>query len=128
MPFNAAVAARFVQYLNDTVQFHSTLAYLKTPPSGYQQPAVDLVGGLNTLLEQANNGTFGNQYAFEAALQNLIYQAHDYHLDLLAGTLSAFTFLNPFSIVSVSLDGIQEPKVYLSGKLILSLMKTPFDF
>lgn len=116
VPFNAAIAARLLQYYNDTVQFQSTLTYLKAPPPGYQQPPVDLVGGLSTLLDQVNNGTFGNQYAFEAALQILIYQAHDLHFDLLAGTLAAFTFLNPFSIVSVSLDGIQQPKVYISGE------------
>jgi hypothetical protein len=62
VPFNAAVATRFLQYYNDTIQFQSTLAYLKNPPASYQQPAVDFVGGLNQLQQQINSGSFANQY------------------------------------------------------------------
>jgi hypothetical protein len=62
VPFNAAVATRFLQYYNDTIQFQSTLAYLKNPPASYQQPAVDFVGGLIQLQQQINSGSFANQY------------------------------------------------------------------
>jgi hypothetical protein len=115
VPFNPAVATRFLKYYNDTLQFQSTLAYLKNPPPSYQQPAVDLIGGLDHLQQQINNGAFANQYEFEAALQTLIYSAHDYHLDLIAGILAAFTFASPYDVISVSLDGVQLPKVYLAG-------------
>ncbi|KAJ3575361.1 hypothetical protein NPX13_g4059 [Xylaria arbuscula] len=49
VPFNSAVATRFIAYYNDTLQFHAPLAYLKDPPSSYQQQSVDLVAGLNRL-------------------------------------------------------------------------------
>ena len=115
VPFNPAVATRFIQYYNDTLQFQSTTAYLKDPPASYQQPAVDLFKGLQQIQEDIVQGRFSNQYAFEATLQRLILLAHDSHLNLVAGVLSAFTFASPYGIASVSSDGIQLPKVYIVG-------------
>ncbi|KAL9109652.1 MAG: hypothetical protein Q9227_005689 [Pyrenula ochraceoflavens] len=85
VPFNADVATRFVEYYKETIQFQSTLAYLKNPPPGYQQPAVDLISGLESLQHDIQNDTFHNQYAFEVALQTLINSAHDSHLQLFSG-------------------------------------------
>ena len=118
VPFNPAVATRFLQYYNETLQFQSTLAYLKNPPPSYQQPAVDLLKGLEQIQQDIDKGAFHNQYAFEATLQNLIYSAHDAHLVLNAGVLAAFTFGSPYAISSVSIDGIQLPKVFITGTTI----------
>jgi len=62
VPFSAGVATSFIQYYNDTIQFQSTLEYLKDPPTSYQQPGIDLVGGLAHLQSGVNNGAFQNQY------------------------------------------------------------------
>jgi len=123
VPFNAAVATGFLQYYNDTIKFQSTLAYLKNPPSSYQQHPVDFLGGLNQLQLLINNGAFANEYEFEASLQALIYSVHDDHTDLVAGILAVFSFGSPYGIASVSIDGQQLPKVYLSGKYKLSLLR-----
>lgn len=112
------MASRFLKYYNDTLQFQTSLKYLKSPPPSYQQPAVDLVRGLEKIQEDINNALFPNQYTFEAVLQNLIYSAHDAHLSLDAGILSAFTFASPYDIVSVSSDGQQLPKVYVKGTVL----------
>jgi hypothetical protein len=117
VPFNPAVATRFLEYYNDTLQFQSTLTYLKNPPASYQQPPVDLLQGLAQIQEGIDTGAFLNEYEFEAALQTLIYEAHDTHLNLVAGVLAAFTFGSPYDIVSVSIDGKQLPKVYLADDL-----------
>ncbi|RDW66343.1 hypothetical protein BP6252_09978 [Coleophoma cylindrospora] len=127
VPFNAAVASRFLAYYNDTLQFQSTLSYLKDPPSSYQQPAVDLLDGLNQLQKAIDNGDFQNQYDFEAALQSLLYAAHDGHVDLIAGILSGFSFASPHDLVSVSLDGIELPKVYLTWDLFDSSYFTSYQ-
>lgn len=118
VPFNPAVAARFIQYYNDTLQFQSTTAYLKNPPASYQQPAVDLFKGLEQIQQDIAQGHFSNQYIFEATLQRLILSAHDSHINLVAGVLSAFTFASPYGIASVSSDGVQIPKVYIVGTYI----------
>ena len=120
VPFNPAVATRFIKYYNDTIQFQSTLAYLKNPPPDYQQPAIDILGGLEQLQRDVAQGLFTNQYAFEATLQNLVYSAHDAHFQLEAGILAAFTFLSPYSIVALSEDGVQIPKVYTTDDAALS--------
>ena len=120
VPFNPAVATRFIKYYNDTIQFQSTLAYLKEPPSSYQQPAIDILAGLEQIQKDVAQGLFSNQYAFEATLQNLVYSAHDAHFQLEAGILAAFTFLSPYPIVALSEDGVQIPKVYTTDDIALS--------
>ncbi|KAF7956395.1 hypothetical protein EAE96_003736 [Botrytis aclada] len=127
VPFNPAVASRFISYYNDTLQFQSTLTYLKSPPPSYQQPAVDLIAGLNRIQHAVDEGMFSNQYEFEAALQTLVYAAHDGHVDILAGALSAFSFASPRDLVSLSLDGQQIPKVYLADDLFDSDYFTTFQ-
>ncbi|KAL4967677.1 peptidase S41 family protein [Aspergillus stella-maris] len=117
VPFSAAVGSRLVKYLNDTIQFQSTLAYLKDPPAGYRQPAVDLVGGLSQLQRDIDNGAFDNEYDFEIAVQRLLNAAHDEHLFMSGGALSPFTFGSPYAIASVSVDGIALPRVYIVDDL-----------
>ena len=113
VPFNAAVASRFIKYYNDTLQFQSTLVYLKNPPHGYQQPPIDLLGGLEQIQRKIDAGVFPNQYQFEATLQTLLYSAHDKHIQLVSGVLSVFQFFIPHSVVSLSSDGKEPPRLYL---------------
>lgn len=115
VPFDAAVASRYLDYWNDTLKFQTSVSYLKNPPSGYQQPGVDLYDGMSRLQAAIDAGKFANQYEFEVALQLLLTAAHDSHLYLYGGALAVFTFASPFDIVSVSIDGIQPPKVYIAG-------------
>ncbi|KAL8780137.1 MAG: hypothetical protein Q9213_006621 [Squamulea squamosa] len=117
-PFNATIATQFLAYYKDTLQFQSTLAYLKHPPATYKQPSVDLLGGLDSIQRAVDNGEYKNEYDFEVAVQQLIYATHDAHITLYAGALSVFTFGAPLSIVSVSTDGIAYPKVFVLDDLL----------
>ncbi|KAI1502241.1 hypothetical protein F5X99DRAFT_427387 [Biscogniauxia marginata] len=118
VPFNDAVALRFIEYYNTTMQFQSTLKYVKDPPEGYQQPAFDFFGGLEQLKQNVTSGAYKNQYAFETDLQQLVYRVHDMHVDLYAGILSAFSFASPYEILSVSADGKENPNVYLKDDIL----------
>ncbi|EMC91826.1 hypothetical protein BAUCODRAFT_38961 [Baudoinia panamericana UAMH 10762] len=118
VPFNAAVATRFITYYNQTLQFLSNLAYLRNPPSGYQQPAVDVVGGLEQIRNRIDAGYYHNSYAFEADVQALSQATHDVHTTLYAGVTNLFTFSSPFQIASVSRDGKELPEVYVWNELI----------
>ena len=115
VPFNATIAAQFVQYLKDTVVFQSTLAYLRNPPPSYQQPPVDILSALDAINANVAAGVYQNEYAFEAAVGAVIVAAHDGHLNVDGGALAVFSFGSPYAISSVSLDGIQIPQVYLTG-------------
>ena len=118
VPLNHTVATDFISYYKEILEFQSTIAYLKDPPSSYQQPAVDLLAGLDRIQGQVDAEVFNNQYGFELALQALIYSAHDSHLQLYAGLTEIFSFGSPFYISSVSEDGIAVPKVYFTGESI----------
>lgn len=115
-PFNSSIALDFLHYYNDTLQFQSTLEYLKNPPRSYQQPAVDVIGSFNNIAQRIQAGEFKNEYTFEVAVQEVIHAAHDDHLILDVGILSAFTFGSPLRIVSASTDGIELPKIYILGE------------
>ena len=75
------------------------------------------MAGLAKIQKDIDDNNFWNEYDFEQALQHLIYSAHDSHLGLTAGILAAFTFTAPFQIASVSLDGIELPKIYGASEL-----------
>ena len=117
MPLNQTVASQFLQYYRDTLEFQSTLTYLKNPPSSYQQAPSDLLGGLDQIQRQLDTGVYSNQYDFEVALLDLVYSAHDGHTYLYGGASNVFSFGSPFEISSVSVDGIRPPQVFISGKL-----------
>ena len=120
VPFNPDVATRFITYYNQTLQFQSTLAFLKDPPEGYQQPPVDVVAELGVIQEKIASGTYTTQYAFEADVQFLINRIHDSHVYLSAGLLAPFTFISPFSLVSASADGKEAPEIYFREEVIKS--------
>lgn len=102
------------------MQFQSTLAYLKDPPSSYQQPAVDFMASLQSIQDRIDSGYYKNEYAFEADLQSLIFSVNDAHVSLYGGIMSVFTFgANLYSLVTLSKDGKETPKVYISGKSYL---------
>jgi hypothetical protein len=125
VPFDAAVATRFIEYYNTTIQFHSTLAFLKNPPSGYQQPAIDVVAELGQIQSKIDRGFYQNQYAFEAELMRVVYGMHDGHVDLRAGILNPFSFGSPWSISSVSVDGKELPKIYITSAHQIMLLRMP---
>ena len=88
---------------------------MKNPPSTYQQPAVDLIGGLNAIAEQISGSGYATEYDFELAILRLVQSSHDGHLIFNGGASAAFGFTSPYQLLSISTDGIQLPKVYAFG-------------
>lgn len=99
------------------MQFQSTLAYLKDPPEGYQQPPVNVVEELQIIQDKIDAGTYTSQYVFEAEIQLLINRMHDAHVYLSAGILAPFAFVSPYGLVSASPDGKSPPQIYLQSVL-----------
>lgn len=123
VPFIDNVATRFLDYYNQTLQFQSTLAYLKNPPTGYQQPPVDVLQELQKVRDNVNSGLYKNQYVFEADIQLLINRMHDAHVYLSAGIMAPFAFVSPYGLVSASPDGKQEPAIYLASDVVESRLQ-----
>ncbi|KAI4924401.1 uncharacterized protein J4E92_007482 [Alternaria infectoria] len=100
-----------------TLQFQSTLGYLKEPPAGYQRAPFDVDKALDEIKQNVTAAVYNNQYEFEAQIQLLINQLRDTHVILNAGALSAFSFVASFGLVSASIDGKQAPEIYLDQDL-----------
>ncbi|KAI4676907.1 uncharacterized protein J4E84_009207 [Alternaria hordeiaustralica] len=100
-----------------TLQFQSTLEYLKAPPAGYQRAPFDVDHALEQIKQNVTTAVYNNQYEFEAQVQLLVTQIRDTHVVLNAGALSAFSFAGSFGLVSASIDGKQVPEIYLAQDL-----------
>lgn len=97
VPFIPAVAARIVDHLNQTIQYHATTAFVRDPPHSYQQPAFDFFGTLASILIKTQSGYYRNQYAFELEVQTAIKGLRDTHVYLAGGILDQFSFLRQAS-------------------------------
>lgn len=108
-----------INSLKAFVQWQSTLAWLKDPPSTYMLPATDIEGTLDSLGQQAQAGAFTSEYDFQLALFKLFASAHDGHFAFRGDVFKAFSFRNTLAadIVSVSRDGVEIPKLFHLGEL-----------
>lgn len=77
-----------------------------------------MVSELARLQQKVDDGAYQNQYDFEADFQLLTYALKDGHVSLTAGILSAFSFGSPYEITSVSIDGKQAPRIYITDDLL----------
>ncbi|KAH6672424.1 hypothetical protein B0J14DRAFT_73417 [Halenospora varia] len=114
VPINATASVAFITWYKNYLQFQSTLAWLKKPPPSYQQPATDIIGGLDDISAKLTKGTFTNEYDFEVAFRKLLITAHDGHLSLSLPAFRAFTFRAPYTFISISADGSALPQVYIA--------------
>ena len=119
------MALRFLKYYKETVQFHSNIDILKSPPSSYKQPPVDFMQGLAELQAKVEAGEYQNQYAFEHELQSLVLKVHDSHFKLFAGVLNQFSFGSNWEIISLSEDGRKAPEVYVYNDSLSECIAQP---
>ncbi|KAI9700928.1 MAG: hypothetical protein M1820_006689 [Bogoriella megaspora] len=112
VPINNTLAAKQVDWLNNFIQFQTTLEYLKNPPPTYQMPPTDLIAGFEGIKHKALSNGYANEYEFELAIAKLINSAQDGHLSFTPWLVGNFAFNRNVQLVSVSLDGIEVPKVY----------------
>ena len=115
-PFNQNLSVALIDYIIPYINFESDLAYLKNPPSTYLMPAVDILGGLQEIRQNASVGTYTSQYAFDSALSDLVAKAHNGHFIYIPGLIGAFEYQNDMALVSISEDGLALPEVYVGSK------------
>lgn len=104
------------------VKIHRELdtSYLKNPPKGYQEAAIDLWARFDGILDSIKVGNYSNEYEFQVDLYNTFNAAHDGHFRFAPDLLSkAVAFRRPIQLVSVSRDGTELPKIYIRGKMRL---------
>ncbi|KAJ5608192.1 hypothetical protein N7537_004811 [Penicillium hordei] len=112
MPFDPRRGAAFVKDVKKYMQWQSNANVLSNPPASYLSPPVDIWGGLDYLQQQAADNKFSNQFEFDTALSDLFISAKDGHLSLVPCSFMPFVFVSHESLVSISSDGLQLPKIY----------------
>ena len=118
---NRTAAVAQIEWIQNFVQFQTTLAYLKDPTPEYQLPPIDIVGGLSKIGQDADDGKYDNEFDFELDIFNLIAHADDGHFIFEPFLIQGFGYNRTFGLVSVSMNGLELPKIYIQGKLALSL-------
>jgi hypothetical protein len=117
VPFRRSAALATIDAVEKMVQFQSNLAYLKNPPDGYDNPPVDILGGLANIRSRVSESVYSNQYDFEADIAGLFSSARDGHLSFdgptYAGAVRWRRDVDTI-LVSMSLDG-GPAKIYSLG-------------
>lgn len=116
LPFEPKRASSFVKEYRKYVQFESDIEILKNPPSSYQMPPTDLLGGLDKIERKAAAGEYKSQYEFDTDLKALSLSTYQSHFTLTLCSMSLFIFENSVPLVSISSDGTSLPEVYTKGK------------
>lgn len=78
---------------------------------------VDIMAGLDNISTTAAAGGYGNEFDFGISIVYLLQSAHDGHFAFRPDVFKGFGFRNAMAmdIVTVSIDGIQVPKLYHYG-------------
>ena len=127
VPLNALSGLELMDSIRPYLDWQTTLAYLKDPPSGYLEPAVDVLGDFDSIVSRLQSGGFINEYDFEFTLYELFQTTHDGHFRYLPSLVAAiFGFRRPLAMVSVSTDGKALPKPYVYADILFALNDTTF--
>ncbi|KAE9375497.1 hypothetical protein N431DRAFT_463579 [Stipitochalara longipes BDJ] len=120
VPLNIAAAVDLVSSILPYLQWQSDLSYLKHPPPGYMEPAIDIHANLTLILNNIKDGNYKNEHEFQTHLFKTFQAVHDGHFRFSPDLLSkVFAFRRPVEIVSVSKDGTGIPKVYTKEDIII---------
>lgn len=116
VPLNVSSALKLTESLKPYIEWQSTLAYLKDPPSEYAskvQDPVDVLAGLETIKSNVQGGKYSSEYQFGFELYTLFQSTHDGHFVFVPDSVgSVFSWSRPLPIVSVSEDGKKIPGIF----------------
>ncbi|KAI9640692.1 hypothetical protein NHQ30_011001 [Ciborinia camelliae] len=124
VPLNLTAALDYVTGLEPYIEWQSDLADLKDPPADYFYPPHDVLGKLASVKSNLKNHVYANEYEFQKDLYQITALAHDGHFVVYPDLLtSAFQYRRARSLVSISRDGVEAPKIYLYEDIIAAPSK-----
>lgn len=105
------------------------IRYLKNPPAGYPEPAIDVVAQLDNITAKLQNAEYNNEYEVQLDIATTFTRAHDGHFYFLPDILGVIAFSRDESLqlVSVSTDGVRLPEVYVYGMHNFVCRKDPLS-
>ncbi|RDW57380.1 hypothetical protein BP5796_12830 [Coleophoma crateriformis] len=90
------------------------LAFKKKPPADYEYPPVDLVDAVTKIVNNLTNKAYSNEYAWQMDVFKTFMSARDGHFRFAGDLISRpIRFSRNVSVVSVSMDGVAIPKLYV---------------
>lgn len=109
-------------YLN----WQTTIQWLKDPPAEYAekiQPPYDFYAEFERIYSKACDNGYSNEYSFGNDLYKAFQHAHDGHFVIYPDSFTdIFTFGRTTPLVSVSLDGMSIPEVYVYQDVLSSVV------
>ncbi|KAL2758920.1 hypothetical protein ACRALDRAFT_1080546 [Sodiomyces alcalophilus JCM 7366] len=123
VPNKPEPAQELIRSLQAYVEWQSTLAWLRDPPSTYSFPAADIPQGLADIADAAANGSFASEYEFQLSIMKVFASAHDGHFSFRGDVFKPFGFGNALAadIVAVSRDGREPPRLYHGRMLSVNM-------
>ncbi|KAF1982191.1 hypothetical protein K402DRAFT_363373 [Aulographum hederae CBS 113979] len=118
VPLDKAGNLVLIDEIRAFVEFQSTLAYIKDPPPLLEREPVDILAELKRIKDWIRNGVFLDEWSFQTALQSILNKAHDGHLAFLPDIADVFVFRRNVTLLSVSLDGFELPRIYTAETLL----------
>lgn len=108
-------ALDYLRYAKIYGNFQTDIAFVKETTKAWQQPASNIMGGLDAIVEKVEAGFYSSQYDFDADLLLLARTANDYHFDLKTGILGSnnWAWSLQWQLTSFSADGDALPKIYV---------------
>jgi hypothetical protein len=117
VPFNQSAALAYMDSIRPYVDWQTSIEYLKNPPSEYAskiQPAYDFYANWNSIRSKAAAGSYASEYAFGHDIYEAFHLAHDGHFVIYTDSYnSVFSYGRKTPLVSVSLDGVSIPQVFV---------------
>ncbi|KAE8146592.1 hypothetical protein BDV25DRAFT_162185 [Aspergillus avenaceus] len=127
VPLGKQQAIELMESIFPYVKWQSDTSYLKNPPTGYLEPAVDIWAELNQVHDNIKSDIYGNEYDFQADLFRVFNLAHDGHFRFFPDLLTkVFRFNRNVGLVSVSLNGTDVPQIYVHADIV-ALVEAGFN-
>ncbi|KAK7564172.1 hypothetical protein IWX49DRAFT_498998 [Phyllosticta citricarpa] len=113
VPVDKSGDQNLIEEISEIMEWQSTLAYIKNPPKGYENAAVDILAGLKNISDTVAKGGYSGDYDVQLDITNLLNKAYDGHLTYLSDIAGILLFGRVGRLVSVSNDGSAVPQVFL---------------
>ncbi|KAK5134902.1 hypothetical protein LTR08_005992 [Meristemomyces frigidus] len=124
VPFNQSAAVELMDSIRPYIDWQTSIEYLKDPPAEYAakvQGPYDFWANFERIYDSAVSGSYDNEYAFGFDLYRCFQLAHDGHFVYYPDSVTLiFSYGRTTPLVSVSVDGISIPEVYVYADVLAS--------
>lgn len=119
VPLNKDEDMALIEELMLYLSWQSNIEYLLHPPAGYTEQGIDILTKIQTIYNGLSDGTYKDEYHFQADLSEALNEAYDFHLYFYPDISNIFFFQrgnfdasDRFALVSVSADGQALPQLF----------------